>query len=90
MTSLGSGDKAPWLHSGLVRCPKEQSGLCRSGTLAVRKATLLYPHSQAAKAPLPWKVAPRHHAPERGPPRPRALGLQTFGGRRLQSAFDHH
>lgn len=40
--------------------------------------------------PSPGGDARRHHAPERGPPGPCALGLQALGGHRLQPAFGHH
>lgn len=41
--------------------------------------------------PHPRKAAAtRQHAPERGPPRPCALGVQALRGHRLQPAFDHH
>lgn len=37
-----------------------------------------------------WRPRRKHYAPERGPPGPCALGLQTLRGHRLQPAFGHH
>lgn len=83
VTSLGSRDKALRPQSQRGQCPGSIEG------------NPVQDHSPCTGLPLaappPEKgCTRRRHAPERGPPWPCALGLQTLGGHRLQPAFDHH
>lgn len=90
MTSLGSGDKAPRPRSGrghflgsraAVRLGDPGRGQGRPSLRPARGA----PGARSGSGPRQ-----EHHAAERGPPGPRALGLQALGGHRLQPAFGHH
>lgn len=85
VTSLGSGDKAPRPQSG--------RGHFLGSGVAVLLGDTCRGQGHPSLRPGPWEPRPprqEHHAPERGSSGPRALGLQTLGGHRLQPAFGHH
>lgn len=91
VTSLGRRDKAPGPQSRRGHCPGSGVGCPTRGHSPWAGPPLAAPQSLGAKAPPPEEGrARRHHAPERDPPGPRALGLQTLWGHRLQPAFGHH
>lgn len=84
MTSLGSRHKAPGPQS-----PSEDAAQGAQRAVRLGDSRRVQGHPLAAPPPEEGDTR-RHHAPERGPPWPCALGLPALGGHRLQPASDHH